>query len=647
MKSRKIWNLLLSLAASGMLAAAAFVVLDSLAVFLELRMVPAVFFCILSALFVLFQFCKVFTLRRKGKLLLGLAAMAALVCALSWAIWYPFQKNGAYADPDMGKEALYGGRDVMVIVPHQDDEANILGGVLEEFRDYGSNVRVVFSTNGDNDGIPYTRMEEAIAYCAYAGIPEENVIFLGYGDRWDIDTGLHLYNAPAGMAVPSRYGAMATYGLDDHPAYNPDHEYTVENFLKDLKSVILEYTPELIFCIDYDDHIEHKALSLAFEKVMGEILKEDSQYRPVVLKAYAYGAAWFAEDDFYGIQIQSTKDIFAQPYLQQPAAYRWEQGIRFPVDGGTLSRSLVNSDAFRSLELYTSQDAQYRAMGIVNGDRIFWQRRTDSLCLGADIQVSSGDGQLLNNFMRADNFDLREQADPLNGIWIPDEKDTEKTVTVNFPEESAVDTVVLCDNPSVEHNILNAVLLFDDGTSVETGPLNPSGAATEIALDRKNVRSFQIKVTETEGNQAGLGEIEAYCESSQGDLRLVKLMDPEGNFVYDYRICEGDQARFRVYTYGDVPEVNSENYTVSCDNPHIRVWMEADWIVAECPEGEQGTVHLSCKEEALADSIAVGNPGKLWQLHTKLGQRIEKFAVFQFRESIVSRVGRRIAGMLK
>lgn len=646
MKSRKFLNGAVSLALSAVLAAELFVILDCAAVFFQLRMVPAVFFCVLGALFVGIHFCKVLTVKRKVRLCLGLLVLVLAICAVSWAVWYPFQKNAAYRDVDEGKSRLYADRSVMVIVPHQDDEANILAGVLEAFADYGSQTRVVYVTNGDCDGIPEIRLQEAIDYCSYAGIPEENVIFLGYGDRWDIDMGFHLYNAPAAMVVPSRYGAVTTYGIQGHPAYRQDNPYTVENYLGDLESVILEYMPEVIFCIDYDDHIEHKAVSLAFEKGMGNILKNHPDYRPLVLKGYAYGTAWYAEADYYSRNVSATKDLFEAPYLQKPVLYRWEDAIRFPVDAAILSRSLVNSDGFRSLQLYSSQNAQYRAESILNGDKVFWQRRTDSLCIPAGIRVSSGEGQRLNDFMLVDNLDLREQADPIDGAWVPDEGDSEKTAEVTFPEKRDISTIVLYDHPGEKDNVRNAIIAFEDGTSFETGPLHPTGAATEIPVNKTGVKSFHVILTETEGSRAGLGEIEAYEAASQGDIGFVKFMDPDGNFAYDYCVSGEEAAHFQVYTYGDVPAVNGENYAVSCDNHRITVTLTEGGILVQCPEGEQGTIRLICEEADVSDSIFLRNPGKLWEIHTKLGQTIERFAVFQFRETILSRVGRRVLGLL-
>ena len=39
----------------------------------------------------------------------------------------------------------------MILVPHEDDEINLAGGVIEEYLKHGSEVYVVFSTNGDGD----------------------------------------------------------------------------------------------------------------------------------------------------------------------------------------------------------------------------------------------------------------------------------------------------------------------------------------------------------------------------------------------------------------------------------------------------------------------------------------------------------------
>lgn len=646
MKMQKIRNTVVSLAMSAVLATLVFVILDCGAAFLHYRFSISGFLIAWGILFLGTMLCRFKTLKQKIKLTAWVFAAEAMVCIAMLAIWYPFQKNAAYRDVDSGKASLYADRSVMVIVPHQDDETNLLSGVLEEFTAYGSQVFVVYATNGDYEGLAETRLQEAIEYCSYAGIPEENVIFLGYGDQWDEESGVNLYNAPAGTVLMSHYGASETYGLEGHPAYRQGVPYTPENYLQDLKSVILEYGPEMIFCVDYDNHIEHKALSLAFEKVMGELLKENPEYRPRVYKGYAYGTAWFAEDDFYGYNIMSSPDLFQEPYRQKPEYYHWEDRIRFPVDASILSRSLVTSKGFRSMELYSSQNAQFHAQSVINGDKVFWQRRTDSVCLSAEIQVSSGDAGLLNNFMLTDNTDLRNKILPDDGTWIPDGEDPEKSVEVYFEESADLYSIVLYDNPCEEENVRNAVIQFDDGETLETGPLHPGGAATEIPVNKTDVRWFSVVLADTQGDNAGLSEVEAYTSPDQNDLKFVKLTDAGGNFVYDYGITEGTSTRFGLYAWGNVPDI-VEQYRIWCDNPAIAWTVQGDEILVECPAGEEGTLKISHEETGASDSVYVRNPGKMWKIHTKLGQEIEKNLVFRFQETIVSRLGRRAAGILK
>ena len=67
----------------------------------------------------------------------------------------------------------------------------------------------------------------------------------------------------------------------------------------DIKALLLDLRPEVIFCIDYDSHHDHRALSLLFEESMGEILRQNNNdYNPLVFKGFAYSTAFLAEPDF-------------------------------------------------------------------------------------------------------------------------------------------------------------------------------------------------------------------------------------------------------------------------------------------------------------------------------------------------------------
>lgn len=567
-----------------------------------------------------------FQKKRKAAAVITAAVPLAVFLLVSsgYLCWRIFSRNAEYQVPGSEKYQIFGERRVMVIVPHQDDELNILGGVMEEYVRHGSDVFVVFLTNGDYFGLAQLRYQESLSVLDSIGIPADHVIFLGYGDNWK-ENEPHIYNAQPGIVMESYLGRTETYGTSIHPVYREGREYTIDNLTEDLKCVILEYSPNVIFCSDYDRHIDHKATSLLFDKVMGSILKENPGYTPAVYKAYAYGTAWEAEPDFYSANILSTQNHFGEPYNQKPAVYRWEDRVRFPVDGTGLSRSLPATKSYGHLSLYESQDAKWRAASVINSDKVAWQRFTSSLCLHAMITASSGSAELLNDFMLIDNNDLRGGSHlPYDGVWIPEQNDLEKTVIVTFAERSDVMEVVLYDHPSMENNILNAVIVFDDGTEVKSGPLDPSGAATYISVDKRNVSSFTVSIMESTGESAGLSEIEAFAETRQKDGCYIKLMDKAGNFLYDCQTESDGTMMLSVYLHGDLPEWTEDNYTVSVtEGAGTAVW-EDGLIYITCPAGESFVLSVSCNDTEISDSILIRNPGRVVRMWNTLWQTMEK-----------------------
>lgn len=573
-----------------------------------------------------------FSWKGQAKVSLILPLVGAVLLALGYAGWRWGSERLTYVRTDEGKQALYGDRKVMAIVPHEDDELNIAGGVLEEYVHYGSQVYVVFATNGDYFGKTDVRIEEAITCCAQMGIPEEQVIFLGYGDQWS-EGGPHLYNAQPGALCTSMAGLQQTYGTQTHPAYRSGQDYTLDNFLKDLEDVILEYRPDTILCSDYDAHIDHQALTLAFEKVMGRILQENGDYRPVVYKAFAYNTAWMAEADFYDqINLGATEDIFQEPYNQSPAIYRWEERLRLPVAAQSLSRSLMTTGNYRGMTIHASQGEKKRANSMTNSDKIFWQRRTDSLCYQAEITTSSGEGSLLQDFMLLECHDLVGNRSPYDGVWVPEAGDETPTATVTFPAKTDIDSIVLYDNPSTADNVGNAVICFDDGTRLSTGALDLCGAATVIPVNKSQVTWFRVELEQREGDEAGLTEIEAYCTPSQGEDRLIKVVDAEDNFIYDYWMDPSGTQTFGVYTRGAVGE-----YTATIQGEGCTVKTEAGKITVTCPQGSSCVLQVESLDGALSDSVLLRNPGPAYRAWVGALRTLEHHVFYNIRQTVVLR----------
>lgn len=594
-----------SLAVSMVLAAELALLADA-AVVLYGKALSIPKFAALYAVLFLLTFLPVLKGKRKTALAAGIGAVVAVPTLVVLLLWYSVSRSVGFAPVDDSKAQLYGGQRVMLLVPHQDDEYNVLGGVMEEYVKYGSEVFVVYSTNGDYYGMVEDRYWEAIHALGRVGIPEDHILFLGYGDEWNPE-GPHIYNAEPGQVVTSFIGRQETYGTRFHAVYREGRAYTAENYLSDIEAVLLEYRPDVIFCVDQDDNTDHQALSMGFEKVMGKILKEDTDYRPLVFKGFAYSSAWRAERDFYAENLLATQNVFESPDSPVHRIYRWEERTRLPVHGESLSRSLLGAEGNKVISTHFSQEAGVRPIRILNGDKVFWQRRTDSVCYGAAITASSSNPELLRDFMLLDNRNLKEKRYwPYDGVWIPEGADGEKQVQVTFPEPQRIDTIVLYDHPDKASNVLNARIAFDDGTTLETGALDPGGAASEFVVEKTAVTSFTVTLLETEG-QAGLTEIEAFAGDGERLPDYGKLMDEAGNFVYDYWIAPSGQQDFLLYTNG----WDTAGLTCTVDNPDCGVVFEGGKIRVTCPEGERCILSVRNEAGEAVDRVMIRNPGAM------------------------------------
>lgn len=554
----------------------------------------------LMALFALLFRKRPATLLKASLVFLGCICAAFLAVGL---IWHRFYTSSDFPSIDNGKQQLYAGKRVMVIVPHEDDELNLISGVLNEYVRYGSEVYPVFVTNGDYYGNAETRMKEALSVLGRIGVSSEHTIFLGYGDKYQED-GPHIYNAEPGQVLTSHIGYSATYGTSAHAAYREGRSYTSDHFLEDIHDVIWEYRPDVLFCSEHEEHPDHKAVSLAFEKVMGLLLREHPEYRPLVFKGCTYASAWHAPSDFFTLNLLST-----QASQETPTVYHWEERVRLPVWDGSLAHSLMRCETAKELSLYTSQGAYDRADSIINGDKVFWSRDTHSLCYQADIQVSSGDGSLLNNFMLLDNQDVTEKHRiPADGTWIP--TDAEKNATVAFPEPQAIACIRLYDNPSADNNVLRCVITFSDGSSLTCGPLPSQGAALTIPVEKTGITWFSVRLAETAGDNAGLTEIEAFSTQPSSGLRNLKLMDAQGDFLYDYCMAGEDTMTIQTY-YEGLTNAEIQALTVHVDNPNCTVSIQDGVVALTCPKGSNTILTVGLEETDLSDTIRVRHPRSL------------------------------------
>ncbi len=539
---------------------------------------------------------------------------------------YVFAHSAVYSEVDNGKAALYADRRVMVVVPHQDDEMNLAGGVIEEYIRYGSEVYVVYATNGDYSVPAKQRLNEAINALAVLGVDEEHIIFLGYGDACKDENGIPLYNTD--KQVTSNAGHSYTYTYAGHPPFREGRAYTRQNVLEDIRDVILEYRPDVIYGVDCDKHRDHQLTALMFDRAIGEIL-HDTDYKPLVFKGFAYSTAYNALFDFYQINISATVDPQSGLRIFASGIYDWNARVRMPVSAGSLSRAMLSSRLFTAALEHRSQDEAVKVNGIINGDKVFWRRETGSLCYGAQVTASSGDAAVLTDFMLGDTSNVLDAENNVTGIWRCSAKDADKTVTITFDAPQSIRRIKLYDDPSSERNILNAVISFDNGETVNTGALAPLGSETVIETQADNVRAFTLRITEYEGDTPGLTELEAYSGEFDAGESFIKLMNGDGDFAYDYYIEPSGTERFSLYAYGASSALGG--YEISCvGDDGCRAYAEGDDVVVECPVGKRCTVTVS--DGVNADTVLFRNSGSD---EMPYGMRLDEF-LFNMRVNFIN-----------
>ncbi len=502
---------------------------------------------------------------------------------------------------------------MLVLVPHEDDDVNMAGATIQHFVDAGSEVYVAFVTNGDSVGLSSERLYEAVACMDELGVPRENVYFLGYGDDWQ---GTHLYNRAPDEAALSLIGRDRTYGtagLRDFATEQTGeaHLYTRANCLSDIRTLVDLLFPDVIFCIDYDPHADHRMTSLLFEEAMGQLLNENPAYRPQVFKGLTYLTGWVGPRDFYTRPMVQTVSPDEPTWPLGTPAYRWSERVRFPVPAGYASYTLRANRVYALHSLYPSQSATLFTASVANSDQVFFERATDSLLYGERIEAASGDASVLTDFKLFDTTDVRETRFDA-GVWTPTEG--QRTVRCTFSSPQSLNTLTLWDNPDPAQNVLAATLTLSDGTVVEIPALDPLGASNTISFEQRDgIEWAELTLRQVEGDAAGLTEWELALREAR-DTAFVKLTDAQGEFLYEAPAAAGESIVLSLYAWPALPEGATFSLTVTDEargQATAATGLTADALTVGALERGTYRVRVVCEQdEGLYDEcvLRVGDP---------------------------------------
>ena len=563
--------------------------------------------------------------RRANYIILPLFVVWASV-VLFWESW------GKCRAPEVCRDASYAMGKILVLMPHQDDESNCLGGVLKELNSQGE-VYILFANHGNDE----PRWREAQRAAAQCGIPEERVIFLGYASMWNVqepkkwgEPFLHLYNVQNPDDLVTSYpGEIETRGRDGIECYAPGTLFTRNNYKKNLKSVVESIRPDTIICIDYDINPDHRALSLFFDEVMKSIRSRDSFYSPFILKSFAYSTSWLAEKDFYGINMLSARKPMNEAYMQEVNCYDWSERLRLPVGAESVTRILAGNSARESFMEHVSQWKQNKGVeeAMVNADHVFWWRPAGNLLHQACIAGDGANVEHLTDFKLYDSTDVtRFDKKPYDHGWLPGREGAKVSFSLNEP--SVIKEIRLYDHIDTANQIKRLTIRLSNGRQITTRALPPNGRPLVVQTGCEEViDGFELTVEEMHGVNPGISEVEVFAESPTPPISVIKLKDAEDNFMYDYIVPEEGKVSFSLYTWPDVNAFN--NYSVFVVNTKTKQEKKLSWshdkseFSLSVSSGDELLLEVRDARGLVHDAALVRNPGSMMRSLYSLQQKLD------------------------
>jgi LmbE family N-acetylglucosaminyl deacetylase len=403
-------------------------------------------------------------------------------------------------------------KSILVFGPHPDDETMVAGGRTRTAVLAGDTVNVVVVTNGDIDGkaMGLLREAESVAAAGVLGVPEQQVIFLGYGDQdmyniWASTSGSQVFKSVAGQTVT--YANRGLGGTDFHThrtgvpgAYNRD------TVMDDFKALITTYHPDEIYTVSYwDNHGDHAATAFFINEALIALKQQGVATNVRVFQSMVWPPD---TGNCYGDWPPAGSGPL--PYPPYPPAQcigpgtslDWNEIQRFGLPPEMQAPVSTTNLKWQALAAYPSQFNDFLA-SFIREDEFFW-RYDYGTNLSATAQVSAssdfpdGQGAMAHAIDGYADVEHEWKSQELNGAWIQ----------LNWASPVRTAQINLYDRLDLNDNVLAGTLSFSDGSTVAVGALNTVGKPKSITFPPKVVSWVRFTIDQATGYTAGLAEFE-------------------------------------------------------------------------------------------------------------------------------------------
>lgn len=398
---------------------------------------------------------------------------------------------------------------ILVVVPHQDDEINLIGNCIDSIRKLG-NIILIYTSLDKENGQDKIRRKEAYEACRILKIKKENIIFLEYPDTPN-KKGSHFFTNSQGTRI-----------------------------IDDLKRIIEKYKPTYIFGTDFDYHSDHRMASIALEEAIGKIINETRDYRPIVFKGFCYDTAYYGKEDYKASKLDIT---IPKDTMLANCSYKWDE--RYSVLTLEKDGFIWNKKTYKALKKHKSQYAILHAKSIINADNVFWLRRTDNILNEAEVWTSSGDANKLKDFKIIDTDDIiTENPREINydkSIWTPNRYDEKPMIQIKFKESKNIQSLILHGSPNIKKDTKIKYTIKVNNKDILKDEIKAYARETVIEINEKNVNDIKI-IFNKNINRIGISELEIFdkeisiCDIFEKNIVLtediIKFKDLVNNFIY-------------------------------------------------------------------------------------------------------------------